>query len=719
MTDYVWYPVTGDGQTQATQFVWNTGQINWNTSADWVQGTTLVFQNPGLSPGAVPGSGSGTGAGASQGPGKDNVGLVAGDVIGEALQLYQPDPAKGDPYIGSHTFSVDVLVNSGTVDINNLLLSGFNQYAEGETPQLPTLDVEGATFKIEGSIANSQAVLFPTLSVPFIGTIGGLLTATGGGTIDIGSGGTVQVAGSVQANVVMNFNDGKSDLLDLAGVSANAPGAFAGTIANFAAGDTIFLPALGSPATYTPSFNDGTLTISNGSTTLAALPMSGTFSSTSFALQSANGGTDVVLSSGSGTGLLGNLTPAQQLELIYIAYFNRAADGPGDAYWGGQNVAAQAAGQSASLALTNIANSFAPQAETVALYPFLTPLVSGGTIDLSTPAAQTGLTAFVGSVYENLFNRAADQAGQSYWVDQITSGAVGLGAAALAIANGATASDAIEVQNKITVAQDFTTRTYSAGFGVSGALPASYIPEARSVLSGVDGTSLNDASVTAGEAATTAYLAATPVPTATVAASQGAGASSAADPAIITIAGSNQVIDPGAGNQTIQFLPGASADTLVLSANAVEFDIGVRSGHRCAGRSRATGIGEHRSGRRGRIAGRLPDDRRSGRRRGGQLRSVGPWRGQRDRGPAGALRNRHGTGYAARARCHSGNLTDAARSLRADAGRRTVQGPRALFTVNARCPWLGREDSNLRMTESKSVALPLGDAPPGPVQAIR
>jgi site-specific DNA recombinase len=25
--------------------------------------------------------------------------------------------------------------------------------------------------------------------------------------------------------------------------------------------------------------------------------------------------------------------------------------------------------------------------------------------------------------------------------------------------------------------------------------------------------------------------------------------------------------------------------------------------------------------------------------------------------------------------------------------------------------WLGREDSNLRMTESKSVALPLGDAP--------
>ena len=30
--------------------------------------------------------------------------------------------------------------------------------------------------------------------------------------------------------------------------------------------------------------------------------------------------------------------------------------------------------------------------------------------------------------------------------------------------------------------------------------------------------------------------------------------------------------------------------------------------------------------------------------------------------------------------------------------------------------WLGREDSNLRMAESKSAALPLGYAPPGPLE---
>ena len=35
------------------------------------------------------------------------------------------------------------------------------------------------------------------------------------------------------------------------------------------------------------------------------------------------------------------------------------------------------------------------------------------------------------------------------------------------------------------------------------------------------------------------------------------------------------------------------------------------------------------------------------------------------------------------------------------------------FQIRLPWGWLGREDSNLRMTESKSVALPLGDAPSG------
>src|SRR6202044_2359610 len=127
-------------------------------------------------------------------------------------------------------------------------------------------------------------------------------------------------------------------------------------------------------------------------------------------------------------------------------------------------------------------------------------------VDLSSPAGQTGLNNFVDAVYGNLFDRAADAAGAAYWVGQLTTGAVALGAAALAIANGATGADAIEVQNKIAVATDFTSRTGAAVLGETSPLPGSFLAAARSVLSGVDGTSLNDASVTAGENATTTFI---------------------------------------------------------------------------------------------------------------------------------------------------------------------------------------------------------------------
>jgi len=50
--------------------------------------------------------------------------------------------------------------------------------------------------------------------------------------------------------------------------------------------------------------------------------------------------------------------------LIYIGYFNRSADAGGFSFWEGQDATAQAGGQSAGVAVTNIANSFAPQPET-------------------------------------------------------------------------------------------------------------------------------------------------------------------------------------------------------------------------------------------------------------------------------------------------------------------------------------------------------------------
>jgi hypothetical protein len=255
-------------------------------------------------------------------------------------------------------------------------------------------------------------------------------------------------------------------------------------------------------------------------------------------------------------GLIANLSINQQLELIYIGYFDRAADGPGYAFWQGQYAQAQSGGESASTALTNIANAFTPQPETAALYSFLAN--SGG--NLTTPAAQSGLITFIANVYQNIFGRAPDTAGAAYWLGQITSGAVTPGSAILAIANGATGTDATGLQNKISVALDFTNRTNAAGLTGAGASSASFLAAARDVLSGVDGTSLNDTSVITAESGTGTYISG----------ATSASAMGTADPAVITITGSNQLIHPGMGGQTIQFMAGASADTLVLGSGGVD-----------------------------------------------------------------------------------------------------------------------------------------------------
>jgi hypothetical protein len=262
----------------------------------------------------------------------------------------------------------------------------------------------------------------------------------------------------------------------------------------------------------------------------------------------------------SNAGLLATISVNQALELIYIAYFDRSADGGGLSFWAGQIQRAQVGGQTGTIVASNVANSFAPQTETVALYSFLAPLVSGGTINPNTPVAQAGLTAFVGAVYQNLFSRAADSAGQNYWAGQITSGAVGLGAAALAIANGATGFDATQLLNKLAVAVDFTTRTITAGLGVTGTLPASFLIAAASVLNVVDGLSLNDASVTASMSATTTYI--------TTATTSHTSELATTDPIVVPT--SNAVIDPGTGSYTIQFIGGSSGDTLVLHAGGVD-----------------------------------------------------------------------------------------------------------------------------------------------------
>ncbi|WP_310440958.1 DUF4214 domain-containing protein [Sulfurimonas sp.] len=110
---------------------------------------------------------------------------------------------------------------------------------------------------------------------------------------------------------------------------------------------------------------------------------------------------------------------------LYVATFNRAPDAAGLDYWV----------NSSGLELEEIAQSFFDQPETQALYP-----------------TGTSMAAFVTSVYQNLFNRAPDQDGLAYWVNDLDAGSVSKQNFILAVINGAlntlVSQDATILENK-------------------------------------------------------------------------------------------------------------------------------------------------------------------------------------------------------------------------------------------------------------------------------
>ena len=203
-------------------------------------------------------------------------------------------------------------------------------------------------------------------------------------------------------------------------------------------------------------------------------------------------------------GILDNLNFSQQSEMVYIGYFNRAADAGGFDFWSGENVRAQTSlKQSAPDAIKNIANSFTPQAETLAIYPFL----STTSFDPKNPATVASIGSLVDGIYANLFGRvaAAGDAGRQFWIDKILSGSVGIGESVLLIANGATGQDSNILLNKINVALDFTTRTKAANLGINTLTPE-VKAGAKSALSVIEGVALQDSTVTAGQSITTVVI---------------------------------------------------------------------------------------------------------------------------------------------------------------------------------------------------------------------
>ena len=147
-----------------------------------------------------------------------------------------------------------------------------------------------------------------------------------------------------------------------------------------------------------------------------------------------------------------------QVQKVYIAYYGRAADPVGLAYW---------AAKVETDGLAGIMASFGASAEATTLYGSLTN------------------TAKVNALYQQSFGRDADFAGLMYYAGQLTAGTMTAATIAQNIFDGAAGSDATILANKLIVAKAYTTAvdTASEVVAYSGTVAAA---SARALLTTVD-----------------------------------------------------------------------------------------------------------------------------------------------------------------------------------------------------------------------------------------
>src|SRR5207253_475711 len=113
-----------------------------------------------------------------------------------------------------------------------------------------------------------------------------------------------------------------------------------------------------------------------------------------------------------------------QLTDLYLAYFGRPPDFDGLRYYTTRP----------ELTMDKIAAAFSESPESQAMYGS-----SFGPIQ-------------VNAIYQNLFGRAAEPAGVTYWTGEVAAGRITPAGAALAILQGAQNGDKLAVQNKLAVA---------------------------------------------------------------------------------------------------------------------------------------------------------------------------------------------------------------------------------------------------------------------------
>ena len=112
---------------------------------------------------------------------------------------------------------------------------------------------------------------------------------------------------------------------------------------------------------------------------------------------------------------------------LYVSFFDRAVDADGLDYW-----------ENSGLTIEEISGSFFDQTETQEKYP-----------------ESLSNADFVNTIYENVFNHAADADGLVYWVAELDAGTITRANMILAISNGALGEDQLTLDNKTTVGLSF------------------------------------------------------------------------------------------------------------------------------------------------------------------------------------------------------------------------------------------------------------------------
>ena len=159
------------------------------------------------------------------------------------------------------------------------------------------------------------------------------------------------------------------------------------------------------------------------------------------------------------------------VQKVYIAYYGRAADPGGLAYWEDQLAANNGD-------LASIMNLFGTSSEATSLFGSLTNKIK------------------VNTLYSQIFGRDADEGGLDYYSAQLSAGTMTGVSIAQNILDGASGSDAKIIANKLAVAKAFTAWIVSSEqIGAYGGNAAA--SSARNMLATVDAATVVDSARTA------------------------------------------------------------------------------------------------------------------------------------------------------------------------------------------------------------------------------